>query len=149
HAGWSNNPSENHSLFWLHRGACCWPKWQENITAFANAFGPNSNQVKMISNMNLPGFEKVRGQTGASLQPGHTYHLHFEYDTTQGIAFMEITQGGNRVAYTTMPTTVNRLRPDGSGAWMIYFGHEHAGSHGPERPTYGWRYQNLRVEFIP
>lgn len=150
HAGWfSADPDENHSLFWLHRGACCWPKWKGNITSFANAFGPGKNQVKMVSNMNLSGFEKSKGQTNVSLQQGRTYHLHFEYDTNTGVSFMEITDGGNRVAYVTMSTTVSRLRPDSSAAWMIYFGHENAGTHGPERPTYGWKYQDLRVEFIP
>lgn len=150
HGGWFGaDPQENHSLFWLHRGACCWPKWQGNITSFANAFGPGKNLVKMVSNMNLSGFNKSKGQVGAALQQGRTYHLHFEYNTNTGVSVMEITDGGNRVAYVTMSTTVSRLRPDSSAAWMIYFGHENAGDHGPERPTYGWKYQELRVEFIP
>ncbi len=150
HGGWYGaDPDENHSLFWLHRGACCWPKWKGNITSFANAFGPGKNQVKMISNMNLSGFNKSKGQTNVSLQQGRTYHLHFEYNTNTGVSFLEITDGGNRVAYVTMSTTVSRLRPDSSAAWMIYFGHENAAGHGPERPTYGWKYQDLRVEFIP
>ncbi|HUP41784.1 MAG TPA: hypothetical protein VM599_01095 [Thermoanaerobaculia bacterium] len=151
HAGWFGaDPGGLHSLVWLHRGACCWPQWVGNITVFANAHGPGKNQVKMISNMDQPRFaNKSKGERGAALQPGQTYHAHFEYDTSKGVAFLEISQGGSQVAFITMPTTVNRLVPDPSQAWMIYFGHENATTHGPERPSYGWNFQNLRVEFLP
>lgn len=152
HGGWyGRDPGGLHSLVWLHRGACCWPKWPRNITVFANAFGPNKNQLKMISNMDLPQYEKSRGEAGSALQPGQTYHVHFEYATKQGVAFLEISQNGKQVGRMTMPTTVNHLRADDSQAWMIYFGHEdeYFSGHGAERPSYGWKYQNLRVEFLP
>lgn len=152
HGGWyGKDPGGLHSLVWLHRGACCWPKWPRNITVFANAFGPGKNQLKMISNMDLPQYDKSRGQTNFGLQPGQTYHAHFEYATKQGVAFLEIRQNGKLLSTMTMPTTVSRLQPDQSQAWMIYFGHEdeYYSGHGAERPSYGWKYQNLRVEFIP
>lgn len=153
HGGWyAKDPSGLHSLVWLHRGACCWPKWAANITTFANAFGPGKNAIKMISNMDLPkSASKSKGDTGAALQPGQKYHAHFEYDTLRGKAWLEITQGGQQVAYLDMPTTTNRLEPDNAAAWMIYFGHEdiYGQGIGAERPSYGWEYQNLRVEFIP
>lgn len=153
HAGWFGaDPAGLHSLVWLHRGACCWPEWAGNITVFANAHGPGKNQVKMISNMDLPRFaDKSKGERGAALQPGQTYHAHFEYDTSKGVAFLEISQGGSQVVFITMPTTVNRLVPDPSQAWMIYFGHQNElnSGNGAERPSYGWKFQNLRVEFLP
>lgn len=153
HGGWfAKDPAGLHSLVWLHRGACCWPKWAENITTFANAFGPGKNQVKMISNMGLPASAgKSKGDVNFALQPGQTYHAHFEYDTLRGKAWLQISQNGTEVMYVDMPTTVNRLRPDGSAAWMIYFGHENVFGQGigAERPSYGWRYSNLRVEFLP
>lgn len=153
HAGWyGQDPSGLHSLVWLHRGACCWPQWAGNITVFANAHGPGKNQIKMISNMDQPRFaEKSRGEARYGLQAGQRYHAHFEYDTSRGVAYLEISQGGNQVVHMTMPTTVSRLEADASNAWMIYFGHENAygTGHGAERPTYGWKYDNLRVEFLP
>jgi hypothetical protein len=106
----------------------------------------------MISNMDLPRFaDKSKGERGAALQPGQTYHAHFEYDTSKGVAFLEISQGGSQVVFITMPTTVNRLVPDPSQAWMIYFGHQNElnSGNGAERPSYGWKFQNLRVEFLP
>jgi hypothetical protein len=153
HGGWyAKDPSGLHSLLWLHRGACCWPKWAENITTFANAHGPGKNQIKMISNMDLPkAAGKSKGDANFALQPGQNYHAHFEYDTLRGRAWLQISQNGNEVMYVDMPTTVNRLRPDESAAWMIYFGHEDIFGQGigAERPSYGWEFKNLRVEFIP
>lgn len=153
HGGWfAKDPGGLHSLVWLHRGACCWPKWVANITTFANAFGPGKNAIKMISNMDQPkSANKSKGDAGFALQPGQTYHAHFEYDTQRGKAWLEISQNGQQVAYLDMPTTTNRLEPDASAAWMIYFGHEdvYGQGLGAERPSYGWKYQDLRVEFIP
>lgn len=153
HGGWyAKDPSGLHSLLWLHRGACCWPKWAGNITSFANAFGPGKHQLKMINHMDVPkSVEKPRGLADFALQPGQTYHVHFEYDTQRGKAWMTLSQNGNELAYMDMPTTTNRLTPDNSAAWMIYFGHEDVfgTGFGAERPSYGWKYQDLRVEFIP
>ncbi len=155
--GWfDKDPSGLHSLFWLHRGAYGgpgdWPKWPGNITAFANVLGPSKNDIKMVSNMNLPrNADKSKGDAYYALQPGQTYHVHFEYDTTKGKATLTISQNGNAVTSLSMPTTVKRLYADSDDAWMIYFGHENqfGTGNGAERPTYGWKYQNLRVEFIP
>lgn len=152
-AGWyDKDPAGLHSLFWLHRGACCWPKWARNITGFANAFGPNASRVRVVSNMDLPQFaEKAKGERQVALHPGQSYHLRFEYDTKQRSSFLRITQGGSEVAHMTMPTTTSNLKADATEAWMIYFGHENQffTQLGAERPTYGWRYENLRVEFLP
>ena len=155
--GWyDKDPSGLHSVFWLHRGAyggpTDWPKWPGNITAFVNAYGPNKNLVKMISNMDQPrNADKSKGQANYALQPGQTYHVHFEYDTTKGQATLEISQNDNVVTSMTMPTTTKKLKADSDDAWMIYFGHQdqYGTGNGAERPTYGWKYQNLRVEFVP
>ncbi len=159
HGGWfAKDPSGNHSLFWLHRGSYGgpqdWPQWTGNITGFANAFGPGKggNAVKVVSNMGLSKKQdKVRGKAGVTLQAGKTYHVHFDYDTGKGKATLKLTRAGAPVATTVMPTTVKTLRADSSQTWMIYFGHEneYGKNVGAERPTYGWKYQNLEVRFIP
>ncbi len=159
HGGWfSKDPSGLHSLFWLNRGAYGgpdnWPPWAGNITGFANVLGPgkNGNLVKVVSNMGLgKSADKAKATARAALEPGKTYHIHFDYDTRKGKAALKVTHGGAQVATAVMPTTVNALRADQDHAWMIYFGHENVFGQniGAERPTYGWKYQNLRVEFIP
>ncbi|HLE84600.1 MAG TPA: hypothetical protein VJG13_09710 [Thermoanaerobaculia bacterium] len=57
--------------------------------------------------------------------------------------------GGKVVMDTTSSATTSRIRSGASGQFMVYFGHENATIHGPERPTYNWKYSNPRVEFIP
>ncbi len=157
HGGWfAKDPSGLHSIFWLHRGAYGgpgnWPQWVGNITAFANAYGPGKNKIKMVSNMNQSRYEaKSSGTADYALQPGHTYHVHFEYDTSKGRSELTFSENGSVVRTLDMPTTVKKLQPDSDDAWMIYFGHEnqYGTGNGAERPSYGWRYQNLRVEFLP
>jgi hypothetical protein len=95
--------------------------------------------------------KKAKGTANVALEPGKTYHVHYDYDTRKGKATLRLTRGGAQVTKAVMPTTVESLRADADQAWMIYFGHENVFGQnvGAERPTYGWKYQNLRVEFSP
>lgn len=148
--GWSWEPSANHSLFWLHRGACCWPKWAGNIFGFANAFGPGRNEIKVATNADMPKFhERVAFRRGVPFLEGHSYHLEYVYDTAGGAFQLIVTEDGQEVVTVQNAASANVVRSDKSEAFMIYFGHEDATGVGPERPTYGWKYSNLRVEFIP
>lgn len=154
HGGWyPKDPDKNHSLFWLHRGGCCWPAWPENILGFANAWGPKKNNVKTIHNVDYRGkgeYDKtVSFAKGVKLEPGKTYHLRYEYDAAGGRIRLTLRLGSQVVMDTTSSATTNRIRSGASGQFMVYFGHENATIHGPERPTYNWKYSNLRVEFIP
>lgn len=148
--GWSWDPSANHSLFWLHRGACCWPQWASNIFGFANAFGPGRNEIKVATNADLPRYqERVAYKRGVPFLEGHNYHLNYVYDAAGGVFQLIVTEGGNEVVTVQNAATAKVVRSDNSDAFMIYFGHEDATGVGPERPGYGWRYSNLRVEFVP
>jgi hypothetical protein len=154
--GWyAKEPDKNHSLFWLHRGGCCWPAWKQNILGFVNAFGPKKNNVKVTHNMDYVGKTQydtsVYFTKGFALQPGKSYHLRYEYDAGGGQIRLTLTQGGGAVLQMTSKTTTSRIHSGASGQFMAYFGHEDASGtgHGPERPTYNWKYSNLRVEFIP
>lgn len=154
HGGWHRQSNHNHSLFWLHRGAygghCCWPKWAGNILGYANAFGPGRNEVKVATSMDLPPHhEQVAFKRGVALEPGNTYHLHYVYDAAQGFFDLTVTHQGQEVVKMRAGTTTSAIRPDHSGTFMIYFGHELENPEWPERPTFGWKYSNLRVEFIP
>lgn len=150
HGGWSWEPSANHSLFWLHRGACCWPQWASNIFGFANAFGPGRNEIKVATNADLPRFqERVAYRRGVPFLEGHDYHLNYLYDAAGGAFRLTVFEGGQEVVTVQNAASAKVVRSDNSEAFMIYFGHEDATGVGPERPGYGWRYSNLRVEFIP
>ena len=146
HGGWnSQNPSGNHSLFWLHRGACCWPSWANNNFGYGNTFGPNRNEVRIGSNVGGKHSVPVR----VALQPGATYHVEYSYDwIARSIELTLTDKATGQVIKTPFLDAREPVVTDGSGFFMIYFGH---GAHevGPEVPTYGWEYSNLRVEFIP
>lgn len=159
HGGWNGaKPEGNHSVFWLHRGACCWPAWERNIVGFVNLFGPNKNFVKAVHNLDYRGkgaYDKtVDFSRSFKPSPGKTYHVRYDYDAAGGTIRLRITQGGKVVQEATAAATTSRIRSGSSGVFMAYFGHDEPKGEclvkacGPEVPSYGWKYSNLRVEFI-
>jgi hypothetical protein len=143
HGGWHANSSSNHSIFWLNRA----DRWRNNLFGYLNTFGPNTNTLKLSTNADLgPG--NIRAESvGVVLNPGTTYHVHFEYDTALNVYFAELSVNGTVIRRVSDMPTVNRIRTVGNN-WFVVFGHE-AGAVGPEVPTYGWRYMNLQVQWIP
>lgn len=150
---WSAEPSKMHSLFWLHRGGCCWPKWSENIVGYANVHGPRSNQVRIEHALDHfigpPSWHTPKFNGGYVFETGKTYHFRYEYDAGGGQIRLAVSVGGNVVKEISTAATTSEIHPPASGKFMAYFGHEHGGAHGPEQPTYGWKYSNLRVELVP
>lgn len=143
HGGWHPRSDENHGIFWLNRGL----KWRNNLFGYLNVFGPGENKLKLSSNAGL-GAGNIRAKTvGAALQPGSTYHVHFEYNVNTGTYFAEITENGQLVVVVSDRTTVNNINTTEEN-WFVDFGHER-GAAGPEVPTYNWQYMNLLVQWIP
>ena len=143
HGGWHARSNDNHGIFWLNRGS----KWKNNLFGYLNVFGPEENKLKLSSNANL-GAGNVRAKTvGAALQPGTTYHVHFEYNTNTDTYFAEISENGQLVVSVSDRTTVNKINTVEEN-WFVDFGHER-GAVGPEVPTYGWQYMNLLVQWLP
>lgn len=156
HGGWNGkNPSGNHSIFWLHRGACCWPPWKENIVGFVNAFGPNKSFVRATHNVDYKGrteYDKVQKfNRGFRLTPGQTYRARYVYDAAGGKIRLTLSRNGKTVFNISGKPTASRIRSGPTGMFMVVFGHEPhppGCNCGPEVPTYGWKYANLQVEFI-
>jgi hypothetical protein len=144
--GWSSKPAGFHNLLWLHRGACCWPKWPDNVFGLVEARGPGLNRVAVKTNVNLGAHEQLNFFRVVPLLEGNTYQFHYEYDGAGRAIRFVISQGGQVVGQGSNSATANSVQTDGSGFFMIYFGHEPSEF---DEPTYGWKYQNLRVEFFP
>lgn len=149
----AQEPNKSHSIFWLHRGGK-WPKWANNMIGFANAHGPGANTIKIAHNMNVSAKEKKKPKLIGRVpwQRGETYHVRYVYDAAGNRITMQVSRGGKVVASASSKARVRRIRSDGSGEFMLYFGHTRytgRGQGGPEKPTYGWRYSNVRVEFHP
>ena len=143
HGGWHPRSGDNHGIFWLNRG----DRWRNNLFGYFNTFGPNTNTIKLSTNADL-GAGNIRAETvGAVLNPGTTYQVHFEYDTNLNVYFAEISVNGTVIRRVSDVPTVNAIRTVDNN-WFVAFGHE-SGAIGPEVPTYGWRYSNLRVQWIP
>lgn len=144
--GWSSNRSGFHNLMWLHRGACCWPKWPDNVFGLVEARGPSLNRVAVKTNVNLGPHEQLNFYRVIPLHEGNTYRFHYEYDGSGRAIRFALSQNGQVVGQGTDRASANSVQTDNSGFFMIYFGHEQSEF---DQATYGWRYENLRVEFLP
>lgn len=138
--GWDRNASANHAIFWLNRSQV----WRSNVLGYLNAFGPNKNFVKNLTNLNLPAGAVQTAQDGAVLEVGRTYTVNYLYSTASRLIEAVISvKGGQEIVRIQDAPTVNRL--DLPGELMLVFGHT-TFEHGPEVPTYGWQYANLCLQ---
>lgn len=143
HGGWGTPSSNNHGIVWLNRG----DRWRSNLFGYINAFGPGRNELKLSLNAGLPAGAIVTESAGVVLQPGTTYHVRYDYNTNTNRVTLTLSVGGTPVASLTEFPTVNNINTVDNN-WFLVFGHER-GAVGPEVPTYGWSYSNLRVQWIP
>lgn len=146
-------PQKMHNLFWLHRGGCCWPKYNANVIGYANAFGPGKggNQVKVTHNLGRSKRPFPKLKQGFRLHQGTTYRLRYLYDAAAGRISLRVFSQGKLLFETTDRATVKKIRSDASGEFMVYLGHtphKKGSGAGPERPTFGWQYANLKVELF-
>lgn len=143
HGGWSADPSDNHGVFWLNRGT----RWRSNMFGYLNIFGPGTNQLKLATNANLDAGDVQAKSVGAFFMPGGTYHVRYEYNILESFYEATVTRGDQVVGVVRDIPTVNQIRTVGEN-WFVDFGHNLEAA-GPEVPTYGWTYSNLRVQWIP
>lgn len=135
--GWADGAQ---SMFWFHRGLCCWPKWNGGIVGYANV---SQNGWRVVSDVGLTP-QKSAAQGKWSPEVGRVYRMRYDYDAGRGVATFQIWDGTTLAAERAMAIPRGDLGVAGGG-FMAYFGHESAAGHGPERPSYGWTYGNLRV----
>jgi hypothetical protein len=87
---------------------------------------------------------------GTRLQRGVTYHLDYVYDGAGNAIRLRITDKatGALVGQVNGHAFGVPLRSDGTGAFFVYLGHDDHSCCGPERPSYGASWSDLRVEFV-
>ena len=133
----------NHGIIWLYRG-----QFRSNTIANVNAFGPNKHTIKMNQNVDLGAQQVTNAEGGLQLQQGKRYHLRYVYDASTNQVTAEISQAGTKLKTLTMPGTASghilSIHPP---ALNVEFGH-YPGQHGPEIPSWGWSYYDLRVEMF-
>lgn len=134
----------NHAIIWLYNG-----KFRGNTVANVNAFGPNKFTIKMNQNVDLGPGQVTAQEVGLQLNQGQRYHLHYTYNAATNVVTTEISSGGQLLKSMTMAGTaqggVLSFEPP---KLNVEFGH-FPGQDGPEIPSYGWSYYDLKVEMFP
>jgi hypothetical protein len=133
----------NHAIAWVYRG-----KFRSNSVCNVNAFGPNKFTVKMNQNVDMPAGATTSNEAGLSLEQGRQYHMHYVYDAETETVKTEISSGGTLLKSFTMDGTAeNHVLTVPASGLIAEFGH-YPGQEGPEIPSYGWAYANLKIEGV-
>jgi hypothetical protein len=143
----STNPGGNHAIIWVHRG-----KYRSGTIANTNAFGPGTALVKNNQNVDMPPARVTVGQQKQVFERGKKYHLRYVYDAQTNVIRVIVSSGGVELNNFTMQGTAQggsiAIQPSGPDQGLVVqFGH-HRGQEGPEIPSYGWKYENLKIEMI-
>lgn len=134
----------NHAIIWLYRG-----KFRSNSVVNVNAFGPNKYTVKLNQNVDLPAGGVTSAEGGLQLEQGKRYRLRYVYDAQTNQITAEFFHNGRLLKTLRADGTAsnNRLAVNPPGL-NVDFGH-YPGQEGPEIPSWGWSYHDLKVEMIP
>jgi len=141
---WSTkNRAGAHALIWLYRG-----KFRSNTVANVNFYGPNKNFMKVNQNIDLPQGANTNASGNMKLVQGQTFHYHYVYDAAAMAILVTVSQNGHVLKTVRLPASAanNALTVPAAGL-ISEFGHYSTQS-GPEVPTWGWSYSNLRVEMV-
>jgi hypothetical protein len=109
--------------------------------------------VKNNQNVDLPAGQVTSNEQKQTFEQGKKYHLRYVYDATTNVIRVIVSSGGVELNNFTMQGTakggVLTIEPSGGDQGLVVqFGH-YRGQEGPEIPSYGWRYENLKIEMIP
>jgi len=141
---WSTkNRAGAHALIWLYRG-----KFRSNTVANVNFYGPNKNFMKVNQNIDLPQGANTNASGNMKLVQGQTFHYHYVYDAASKAIVVLVSQNGHVLRTVRLPASAvgNALTIPAAGL-ISEFGH-YSTQKGPEVPTWGWSYSNLRIEMV-
>ncbi len=141
---WSTkNRAGAHALIWMYRG-----KFRSNTVANVNFYGPNKNFMKVNQNIDLPQGANTNASGSMTLTQGKTYHYHYVYDSASKAIVVTVAQDGHVLKTVRLGTSAaNGTLTIPAAGLLTDFGH-YSTQNGPEVPTWGWSYSNLRVEMV-
>ncbi len=141
HGGWdAGNPGGKHMLFWLVKNRNYY------MYGYGNFEGPGKNDVLFRHGVEITHPEKVKIKAPLAAQPGHTYHLDYTYDTGQRFLKLVVSENGNILATLNGVPNVGVIDFAPGDEGIIGIGFD--GSNPEERPTYGWEYRDLKIQWI-
>lgn len=144
--GWVD-VSKNHAIAWVHGGPWQGP-WNGRVWGYLNLFSPPAAGAGAVHQRvhvrRQAEASNVRRPLAAAVEVGRWYHLLYTYDAGSRSASTVITDsaGGRVAALTVEDDTFVELVPEGEIDVVVGHGPDEAG---PEVPTYGWEYANLRI----
>jgi translation initiation factor IF-1 len=120
-----------------------------NKDMYANIFlrGPGGDNVTLRHGFEQAHGDKAKIEKGFKAQPGETYTFEYEFNPVQKRIFLTISQDGQVVASLSGQPNVRRVHIEQGDKVII--GLSNPGITPVEPASIGWRYQNLKVEFIP
>ncbi len=152
HSGWyPDDPGGLHNVFWLHRGQIGNFTWQGGVLGYVNARGPGRDLIRTRHDMDTPSLDDAHNFNinNVVLEEGTDYHWFYRYDTLADEVTVELSSDGAVIASGTDVPTAEAIVNNDNG-FFIYFGNgTDVELPGPEVPSLGWAFSDLRVEFIP
>lgn len=169
----ATKPDGHHAIFWLQRGedvehfiwnqndvgylVLAWGRDTGNIMRFGHSLNWNVGDTCAAMNAKNDNFNAE-----TTFLEGQTYHFRMIYDVLDGpegsIKITATDSAGNVVSAINYDRTANVIqssRPKAKNGrnpagFFVHLGQvETPAGEGPEASTYGWRYENMRVQFTP
>jgi hypothetical protein len=136
-SGWDPHKQDGwHQLLWLQEDAQHW----DQMYGYLNATGPT--QYKIILETQIGGADR---QVKNENLTGKTVHVNYTYDTGSRTNSYRISQNGNTLINGGYGIPLHSIQTDGmflaQGTWYA--------DSGPEATTFGWKFSNLRVQYVP
>lgn len=141
HGGWLNPSSGLHNIFWLALNG------NKDMVGYVNLLGPGRNRILMRHGFGLVQEQKPKLEKPFQATPGETYTFDYVYDTALGTIELQIFNRGEVVASISAAPNVNRIDIGPNDKFLLDI--SFTGSNPNEPATYGWRYQNLFIEYAP
>jgi len=135
-SGWDPDPQQYfHCLFWLNNSS----QWSK-MMGYLNALG---TQNKSRLEVNFP--TSIAHSRYGGVQPGSTYHVHYEMDFVGKQIWYRISEGASTVLESFYDTAASSFS---TSFMFVQFGTQVAPD-GPEGNTYGWKFSNFVAEYVP
>ncbi len=144
HGGWRSPTSGLHNIFWLVRDR------NLDMFGYANLRGPGKDTFLFRHGFNIAQGDKPKIEQGFRAEPGVTYTFDFTYDAGARQLTMLIynRDTGDLLGTFIDQTNVSQFTFK-TGQRLLMDISFPPGLNPNEPPTFGWRYENLRIEVMP
>jgi hypothetical protein len=132
---WHPESNQMHNVFWLNDG-----KWKGGVFGYLNIRGPGKNRLIARHDTDPVNNNWLDINVRFNMQINKKYFIRYVYG--QNANFVEV----DGVRYD-LPQGARPVMRRGPEPFFMRIGF-HEEETGPERPSYGWLYENIEVEFV-